>query len=64
MVFHADYEVEFEIYKTNNNTIRSELLGHMVGLTAEDAKARWLEAHGHDRADEDDSIIAVVPLLL
>jgi hypothetical protein len=64
MVFHGDYEVEFEIYKTNANTIRSELLGHMVGLTADDALARWLEAHGRDNSDEDDSIVAVVPLIL
>jgi|TARA_Y100000034_G_scaffold108020_1_gene138081 hypothetical protein len=62
MVFHGDYEIEFEIYKTKDNSIESELLGHMVGLTADDAKTRWVEAHG--KCDTDNSqIVAVVPLI-
>jgi hypothetical protein len=62
MVFHGDYEIEFEIYKTKDNSIESELLGHMVGLTADDARTRWVEAHG--KCDTDNSeIMAVVPLI-
>jgi len=64
MVFHGDYEIEFEIYETKKNSVCTELLGHMVGLTPDDAKARWLEAHGSYRRVEDDNIIAVVPLTL
>jgi len=64
MVFHGDYEIEFEIYETKKNSICTELLGHMVGLTAEDAKQRWLEAHGKQSRAEDENIVAVVPLSL
>ncbi len=63
MVFHSDYEIEFEIYQTTEGTIRSELLGHMVGITADDAKTRWAEAQGLS-SDEEQTIIAVVPLIL
>tara|TARA_B100000029_G_scaffold330209_1_gene322522 strand:+ start:16749 stop:16943 length:195 start_codon:yes stop_codon:yes gene_type:complete len=63
MVFHGDYEIEFEIYKTNQGTILSELLGHMVGLTAEDARERWLEQHSSAIPCEDEQIVAVVPVL-
>ena len=63
MVFHGDYEVEFEIYQTTEGTIRSELLGHMVGITPDEAKARWAEAQGLT-PDEEQRIIAVVPLIL
>ena len=46
MVFHGDYEVEFEIHEKREGDWRSRLLGHMAGLNPEDAKARWVEAHG------------------
>ena len=46
MVFHADYEVEFEIYEGREGEVRGELLGYMVGVDAFDAKTRWVEAHG------------------
>jgi len=45
MVFHGDYEIEFEIYETRKNKGRDKLLGHMVGVDAYDAKTRWAEAH-------------------
>ena len=64
MVFHGDYEIEFEIYETKKNSICTELLGHMVGLTPDDAKERWLEAHGRRTYAEDGDIVAVVPLIL
>mgnify|MGYP001450839125 CR=1 FL=1 len=63
MVFHADYEIEFEIYKTREGTIRSEFLGHMAGINPDDAKTRWVEAQ-HLTPDEEQRIIAVVPLVL
>ena len=63
MVFHGDYEVEFEIYKTKEGTVLAELLGHMVGLTPDDARQRWLEAHNTVPCD-DEKIVAVVPVSL
>ena len=44
MVFHGDYEVDFEIYEKRDGDWRSQLLGHMTGISPEDAKARpcWL----------------------
>jgi len=44
MVFHGDYEVEFEIYETREGDWRPHLLGHMPGLSPEDAKTRWVES--------------------
>tara|TARA_R110002020_G_scaffold216926_5_gene424745 strand:- start:587 stop:784 length:198 start_codon:yes stop_codon:yes gene_type:complete len=45
MVFHGDYEVEFEIYEKREDDWRAQLLGHMTGINPEDAKARWVEVH-------------------
>jgi hypothetical protein len=45
MVFHGDYEVEFEIYEKREDDGRSRFLGHMAGLNPDDAKARWVAAH-------------------
>ena len=45
MVFHADYEVEFEIYEKREGDWRSKLLGYMVGVNPDDAKTRWVAAH-------------------
>jgi hypothetical protein len=45
MVFHGDYEVEFEIYETAEDDERDKFLGYMVGISAGDAEARWLETH-------------------
>ena len=45
MVFHGDYEVEFEIYEKREGPFGAELLGHMVGISLRDAEARWAEAH-------------------
>ena len=45
MVFHGDYEVEFEIHEKREGDWRSVLLGYIPGLNPEDAKARWMEAH-------------------
>lgn len=48
MIFHGDYEVEFEIYEARENETRDKLLGHMVGIDAYDAKTRWVETHEMD----------------
>tara|TARA_R100001082_G_C4359276_1_gene158483 strand:+ start:293 stop:490 length:198 start_codon:yes stop_codon:yes gene_type:complete len=45
MVFHGDYEVDFEIYEKREDDWRSQLLGYMTGIDSEDAKTRWMEAH-------------------
>jgi hypothetical protein len=45
MVFRGDYEIEFEIYEKIEGDWRLKLLGHMPGLTAQDAKIRWVESH-------------------
>ena len=45
MVFHGDYEIEFEIYEKQSGDWRSRLLGHMPGLSPTDAKERWVENH-------------------
>ena len=45
MVFHADYEVEFEIYEEREGEARDKLLGYMVGVDAYDAKTQWTETH-------------------
>ena len=60
MVFHGDYEVQFEIYEKPEGQWRSELLGHMPGLTPQDAKIRWVEAHGVPPGRED-HIHALLP---
>jgi len=48
MVFEADYEIDFEIYERRRDCWNAcgQLLGHMVGSDAEDAKARWAETYG------------------
>lgn len=45
MVFHGDYEVEFEIYEGREGQDCREFLGYMAGVDAFDAKTRWVEAH-------------------
>ncbi len=61
MVFHGDYEVEFEIYEKRAGDWRSELLGYMIGINAQDAKIRWVEAH-NVAAERYDRIFALFPL--
>tara|TARA_Y100000593_G_scaffold83601_1_gene157753 strand:+ start:3239 stop:3436 length:198 start_codon:yes stop_codon:yes gene_type:complete len=61
MVFHGDYEVEFEIYEKREGDWRSELLGHMAGISAHDAKTRWVETHDVS-PERYDRIIALFPL--
>jgi hypothetical protein len=61
MVFHGDYEVEFEIYEQKEGDWRSQLLGYMPGADALDAKLRWVEAH-QTPPEKFDKIVALFPL--
>ena len=61
MVFHGDYEVDFEIYEQREGDWRSQLLGHIAGINSEDAKARWMEAH--ETSTERTNRIHAVPAL-
>tara|TARA_R100000008_G_C3506045_1_gene126261 strand:- start:500 stop:697 length:198 start_codon:yes stop_codon:yes gene_type:complete len=61
MVFHGDYEVEFEIYEQKEGDWRSHLLGYMSGADALDAKLRWVEAN-QTPPEKFDSIVALFPL--
>jgi len=61
MVFHGDYEIEFEIYEKEEGDWRSRLLGHMGGVTPADAKERWLENHNVS-AERRPKIFACTPL--
>ena len=61
MVFHGDYEVEFEIYEKREGDWRSELLGYMAGVSPQDAKIRWAEAN-NVTDDRYDQIFALFPL--
>jgi len=60
MVFHGDYEVEFEIYEKREGEACGKLLGHMAAVDAYDAKIRWVEAH-EDRPEQYDKIVALYP---
>jgi hypothetical protein len=60
MVFHGDYEAYYEIHEKTQGDWRSELLGYMAGVSAEDARSRWLETYPVP-AGEQERIIAVVP---
>jgi len=61
MVFHGDYEVEFEIYEQKEGDWRSHLLGYMPGADALDAKLRWVEAN-ETPPEKFDKIVALFPL--
>tara|TARA_R110001583_G_scaffold12246_2_gene54508 strand:- start:156 stop:353 length:198 start_codon:yes stop_codon:yes gene_type:complete len=61
MAFHGDYEVDFEIYEQREGDWRSRLLGHMVGLNPEDAKARWVETH--EIPPDRNNLIHAIPAL-
>ena len=59
MVFHGDYEIEYEIYQKEPNDWRLKLVGHTVGVTSQDAIKRWSEQH-HLTSAETEEIEAVV----
>ena len=41
MVFHGDYEIEFEIHQKRCDDWRTEYLGHVPAMTAKEARERW-----------------------
>ena len=41
MVFHGDYEIEFEIHQKREDDWRTEYLGHVPAMTANEARERW-----------------------
>jgi len=45
MVFHGDYEVEFEIHKKRADDWRTDYLGYIAGMTAQEALDRWVVQH-------------------
>jgi len=61
-VFHGDYEVEFEIYQRplEEGKWRYKKLGHMAGVSAQEAKERWAERHDLTH-DEEEAIVALYP---
>ena len=63
MVFHGDYEIEFEIYQAplNEGEWRYKKLGHMSGINAQEAKTRWVEKNGLTPEEETD-IVVLYPL--
>ena len=57
MVFHGDYEVDFEIYEKRDGDWRSQLLGYMTGISPEDAKERWMEVH--EISEENEEVLQI-----
>jgi hypothetical protein len=51
MVFHGDYEIEFEIYERAPNDWRSQYLGCVSATNEREAKKRW--AYQNDVTPED-----------
>jgi len=58
MVFHGDYEIEFEIHKERKDSWRTDHLGHMPGMTAQEALARWVAQHSTE-AQEAEHLSAI-----
>tara|TARA_Y100000034_G_scaffold98336_1_gene120381 strand:+ start:452 stop:652 length:201 start_codon:yes stop_codon:yes gene_type:complete len=58
MVFHGDYEIEFEIHKDREDSWRTDHLGHISGMSAQEALARWVVQHNIE-AQEAEHLIAI-----
>ena len=61
MVFHGDYEIEFEIHQKRSDDWRTEYLGHMPAMTSEDARQRWAEQN-NSTTEELQKIEAILPV--
>ena len=63
MVFHGDYEIEFEVYEIpkEEGEWRYKKLGHMSGLSVQEAKNRWIEQNSLT-VDQVDDIVVLYPL--
>lgn len=61
MVFHGDYEIEFEIYESASNERRSHYLGCVTAINEREAQERW--AYQNGLAPEGlERIYAIIPL--
>ena len=60
MVFHGDYEAEFEIYEVPEGEVIPQFLGYVGAVDACDAKVRWLENH-EISPQRFDQIYALIP---
>jgi hypothetical protein len=60
MVFHGDYEVDYEIYQRRENDWRIDYLGHIPAFTAQEALRRWADQNNLT-SEELQKIEAVVP---
>ena len=58
MVFHGDYEIEFEIHKEREDNWRTDHLGHMSGMNAQEALARWVTQYNTE-AQEAEHLTAI-----
>ena len=63
MVFHSDYEIEFEVYEIpkKEGEWRYKKLGYMSGLNAQEAKNRWIEQNSLT-VEQSDDIVVLYPL--
>jgi hypothetical protein len=58
MVFHGDYEIEFEIHQKRADDWRTDHLGHMSGMSAQEALARWATQYNTE-AQEAEHLTAI-----
>ena len=58
MVFHGDYEIEFEIHQKRADDWRTDHLGHMSGMSAQAALAGWV-THYTTEAQEAEHLTAI-----
>ena len=61
MVFHGDYEVEFEIHRRQSDSWPPEQIGHMPAMTAEEACERWADRNNLT-PEQLQEIEAILPL--
>jgi len=61
MVFHGDYEIEFEIHQKQPDGWRTEYLGHIPAMTSEEARQRWAEQNSLT-TEELQKIEAILPV--
>ncbi len=45
MVFHGDYETEYEIYQLLGGSPWPILVGHIPATSSKEARERWITSH-------------------